>query len=131
MFKRLPFGINLATDEYQKKMMELFGEQDGVEVIVDDILVHGRDQAEHDSRLEVVMSKIKEIGLCLNKEKCKFRKSEVSYFGHLVGSYGVKPHPEKVKDIAELDSPSNVSELRTVLGMLNYLTNSYRTWLPC
>ena len=58
-------------------------------MIVDDILVHGRDQAEHDSRLEVVMSKIKEIGLHLNKEKCKFRKSEVSYFGHLVGSYGV------------------------------------------
>ena len=122
MFKRLPFGINLATDEYQKKMMELFGEQDGVEVIVDDILVHGRDQAEHDSRLEVVMSKIKEIDLRLNKEKCKFRKSKVSYFGHLVGSYGVKPHPEKVKAIAELDSLSNVSELRTVLGMLNYLT---------
>ena len=122
MFKRLPFGINLATDEYQKKMMELFGEQDGVEVIIDDILVHGRDQAEHDSRLEVIMGKIKEIGLRLNKEKCKFRKSEVSYFGHLVGNYGVKPHPEKVKAIAELDSPSNVSELRTVLGMLNCLT---------
>ena len=65
------------------------------------------------------MSKIKEIDLCLNKEKCKFSKSEVSY---LVGSYGVKRHPEKVKAIAELDSPSNVSQLRTVLGMFNYLT---------
>lgn len=121
-FKRLPFGINLATDEYQKRMVALFGEQEGVEVIVDDILIHGRDQDEHDRRLEAVMSKIKEIGLRLNKEKCKFSKREVSYFGHLVGSYGVKPHPEKVKAIAELDSPSNVSELRTVLGMFNYLT---------
>ena len=74
MFKRLLFGINLATDEYQKKMMELFGEQDGVEVIVDDILVHGRDQAEHDSRLEVVMSKIKEIGFTFKQRKVQIQK---------------------------------------------------------
>ena len=57
MFKRLPFGINPATDEYQKKMVELFGELEGVEVIIDDILVHGRDKAEHDRRLEIVMKK--------------------------------------------------------------------------
>ena len=99
-------------------MSALFGEQEGVEVMVDDILVHGRDPAEHDRRLQILMGKIKEIGLRLNKVKCKFSKSEVSYFGHLVDSYGVKPHPEKVKAIAELDSPSNVSQLHTVLGIV-------------
>jgi hypothetical protein len=121
MFKRLPFGINLATDEYQKKMIELFGDYEGVEVIIDDILVHGRDQAEHDRRLEDVMRKINEVGLRLNKDKCTFRKSEVTYFGHQVGKDGVRPHPDKVKAIAELDQPTNVPELRTVLGMFNYL----------
>ena len=102
-------------------MIELFGKEEGVEVIIDDILVHRKDKEEHDRRLETVMSIIKQVGLCLNKDKCKLRQSEVSYFGHLVGKDGLKPHPKKVKAIADLRPPTNVSELRTVLGMFNYL----------
>ncbi len=120
-FTRLPFGINLATDEFQRKMMEIFGKEEGVEVIIDDVLVHGKDMEEHDQRLKRVLEIVKRVGLQLNKAKCKFRKSEVSYFGHLVGKDGLKPQPEKVKAISELQPPGNVSELRTILGMFNYL----------
>lgn len=120
-FQRLPFGINVATDEFQIRMIEAFRGFDGVEVIIDDILVHGKDVEEHDRRLASVLEKVKTIGLRLNEEKCVLRKSEVSYFGHLIGANGVQPHPEKVKAIAELEQPNNVSELRTVLGMFNYL----------
>ena len=49
MFKRLPFGINSATEIFQRKMMDLFHEEPGVEVIVDDILIHGLDQSEHNA----------------------------------------------------------------------------------
>ena len=95
MFKRLPFGISLATDEYQSKMMELFGAEEGVEVIIDDILVHGKTREEHDQRLKRVMEIVKKVGLRLNKEKCKLRMAEVTYFGHLVGKEGIKPNPER------------------------------------
>ena len=73
MFKRLPFGISLATDVYQLKMMQLFNGEEGVEVIIDDILVHGKSQEEHDRRLKRVLSMVKEVGLTLNKEKTKLR----------------------------------------------------------
>ncbi len=121
MFKRLPFGISLATDVYQLKMMELFGAVQGVEVIIDDILVHGKNREEHDNRLKRVLDTIKQIGLQLNKEKCKFRQPEVSYFGHLVGKEGIKPQPDKTTAIASLSPPNDVKELRTVIGMFNYL----------
>ena len=57
----------------------------------------------------------------MNTEKCKMRRSEVTYFGHVVGKDGLKPDPEKVAAISQLEPPQNVSELRTILGMFNYL----------
>ena len=35
-------------------MTDLLGDIDGVEVQIDDVLVHGRDQAQHDNRLNQV-----------------------------------------------------------------------------
>ena len=51
MFKRLPFGLSSAQDIFQKTMTEMFEDIEGIEVEVDDILVWGTNEAEHDSRL--------------------------------------------------------------------------------
>ena len=39
MFKRLPFGISSVQDVFQSIMSEIFQDIEGVEVLVDDILV--------------------------------------------------------------------------------------------
>ena len=121
-FTRVPFGITSAPEIFQRKMNELLRDHAGVEVIMDDILVHGQTEEEHDIRLKKVMNTINASGLRLNKEKCKMRKQEVSYFGHLVGKDGIKAHPDKVKAIAQLPPPSNITELRMIMGMFNYLS---------
>ena len=41
MFKRLPFGISSAQDVFQAVMTEMFEDIDGVEVVVDDVIVWG------------------------------------------------------------------------------------------
>ena len=115
-FCRLPFGISSAPE-----MSTLLEGLDGVEVIMDDILVHGRNREEHDARLNAVLRIINDSGLKLNPKKCVFRKTELTYFGHLIGGDGIKPDPERVEALLELSRPNNVSELRTVLGMFQYL----------
>ena len=121
MFKRLPFGINSATEIFQRKMMDLFRDEPGVEVIVDDILIHGRDQSEHDARLQRTLGILEKAGVVLNMAKCKFNKHELEYYGHVVGRDGVKPSPDKVKAILELKPPENITELRSINGMFQYL----------
>ena len=76
---------------------------------------------EHNSNLKEVLDTVEQSGLKLNKSKCEFRKEEIGYFGHRVGKNGIKPDPEKVKETVELSPPTNASELRRVLGMVNYL----------
>ena len=46
---------------------------------MDDIVVWGKDQAEHDTRLKQVMDKAEACGLKFNKGKCKFRQNQISY----------------------------------------------------
>ena len=94
---------------------------DGVEVIMDDILVHGRNREEQDARLSAVLKIINDSGLKLNRKKCVSRKTELTSFGHLIGGDGTKPDPERIEALLELSRPNNVTELRTVLGMFQYL----------
>ena len=88
---------------------------------MDDILVFGRDTEEHDERLRRFMETIKSSGFKLNREKCQISKSELNFFGHVIGKDGVKPNPERVKAIASLSPPNNITELRRYIGMINYL----------
>jgi len=121
-FTRLPYGIKSAPEVYQRTVSELLQDLDGCETIVDDILIWGKDLKEHDERLEKVLTRIQKNNLKLNKDKCEFRKSSLTYVGHLITADGVKPDPEKVRAVAEMPRPTNTKELQTFLGFINYLT---------
>ena len=43
-YKRLPFGMNTAGEIYQRLLTMMFEDMEGVEVIVDDILVWGGNE---------------------------------------------------------------------------------------
>ena len=122
MFKRLPFGINSASEIFQRKMSELFENEPGIEVIIDDILVHGKTTEEHNHRLERALRILQDVGVILNMSKCRFRVPRLIYFGHLVGAEGVSPHPDKVAAIRDLPPPTNLSELKSVNGLFNYVS---------
>ena len=120
-FRRLPFGISSAPEIFQRLMTELLSGHEGVVVVMDDILVYGADEEEHNRRLNAVLQTIRRSGLKLNKAKCQFNKSEIGYFGHIISAEGMKPDKSKVSAITDMPSPNNVGELRRVLGMINYL----------
>ena len=120
-FCRLPFGIKSASEVFQKAMDHLL-EGYPCEVIVDDILVWGSTEAEHDRNLLKVLDRIREINLKLKWDKCKFKVNEVGYVGHLLTAEGLKPDPEKVRAIVEMKIPENVKDLQRFLGMVRYLS---------
>ena len=120
-FNRLPFGITCAPEIFQGLMTNLLKKEKGCEAIMDNIIVYGKSVEDHDENLHKTLQIIKESGLKLNKNKCEFRKSTLNYFGHVLSADGVSPDPGKVKAIRELPAPTNVPELRQVIGMINYL----------
>ncbi|KAI0226278.1 hypothetical protein LSAT2_023096 [Lamellibrachia satsuma] len=73
-FCRLPFGISSAPEIFQRKMSALLDGMNGVKVIMDDILVHGRSIEEHDARLDSVIRIINDSGLKLTQENASSDK---------------------------------------------------------
>jgi hypothetical protein len=71
-FLRLPFGIVSASEIFQRVMSQMVEDIDGAEAVMDDIVVWGKDQKQHDKRLKKVMDKAKAVGLKFNDKKCEF-----------------------------------------------------------
>ena len=120
-FRRLPFGITSAPEVFQLQMEKLLDSLPGVIIIMDDILVYGTTKEEHDGRLQTVLETIKSSGLKLNKSTCMFSQRELTFMGNIVSKDGVKPDPEKVSAICQFPAPENITGLRRVIGIANYL----------
>ena len=88
---------------------------------MDDVLVFGSSQEEHDTRLAVVLQRIAEAGVTLNPDKCAFNREQVKFLGHIVNKNGIRADPDKITAIVKMKAPTNVPELRRFLGMANHL----------
>jgi hypothetical protein len=73
-YTRIPFGISSASEVFSKKMADILNSQDNALQLVDDVLIYGKDQAEHDTRLREVLDRFRRANVTLN-EKCEFSKS--------------------------------------------------------
>ena len=116
MFKRQPFGLSSSQDIFQRVMTE---DIPGVEVVVDDLLVWGEDNEQHDTRLTKVLERTRSCSLKLNKTKFHIKQPEISYVGHTLTKDGLKPDLKKTKAITAM--PKNREELQRFLGLLTYL----------
>ena len=121
-YLRLPFGLNSSQDEFQRRIDEIYEGLPGIVTIVDDLLVFGATREEHDSNLHKVMQRSRERGVKLNIDKLEVGVPEVRYFGHILSDQGLKPDPDKIAAITQMEPPRNRAELETVLGMTNYLS---------
>ena len=119
-YARLNFGTNSASEMFQHIISELLRDIPGAMNISDDIIVFGKTQADHDEALRATFQKFSDNHLTLNKSKCKFNQSSISFFGFVFSTDGISPDPEKVQAIQNMTPPTSVSEVRSFLGMATY-----------
>ena len=125
-YERLPFGIKTAPALFQRTMETLLRDLRYVCVYIDDILVTGTDEQNHLNNLELVLQRLESAGLTLKKSKCIFTATSVEYLGHVIDKNGLHPSPSKVQAIKQAPQPTNVTELKSFLGLVNY----YHKFLP-
>ena len=87
--------------------------------MVDYVLVHGRNQEEHDEHLSQVLHRLQEANLTLNVAKCQFSKKKVDFLGQVIDATGIRPNPEKLDAIRKVPTPTNVADVCRFLGMAN------------
>jgi hypothetical protein len=117
--KRLPFGIKSAPGYFQEIMENLTSDLPGVAVFQDDILISGKDAADHLSNLERLLKRLKDKGLRCRREKCLFAQPTVEYLGHKLSAEGIEKG-SKVEAVTKMPPPTDVSSLKSFLGSVQF-----------
>ncbi|XP_072182146.1 uncharacterized protein [Diadema setosum] len=105
---------------FQRTIEGLLADIPHTVAFLDDVLVTGATEKEHLENLDKVLNRLNDAGLRLKREKCVFFAPEVTYLGHRISQTGIHPTEEKVTAVKEAPTPTNVSELKSYLGILNY-----------
>ena len=90
---------------------------------LDDVIVLGTDFDDTLSALEKVFNRFRDHNLKLKPRKCHYFKEQVEFLGKLVSGTGVSISPDKLDAVKEWQVPTNVKELQSFLGFMNYHRN--------
>ena len=119
-YKRLFFGVNMATEKFQQLIWQILKDCPGAYNLHDDVRVVGRDHKEHDENLDKVMRKFEEHGLTLNYEKCVIGAKSMQYMGEVLTGEGLQVSKKRVEAIVDAPRPQNQSEVRSFLGSAQF-----------
>ena len=62
----------------------MFEDIEGVEVVVDNVLIWRETEDQHDSWLVKVLEQARSQNLKLNRTKCQIKKHEITYLRHIL-----------------------------------------------
>ena len=122
-YTRLPQGVRNAPAHFMRvinKVLQDFDLMSSNAAFIDDLTSHGSDFQSACAALQCMLSALREVRLCISPLKMKWGYTSLSLLGHLISSGELRCQPDKLTAIASLAAPTNVSELRSFLGVAGY-----------
>src|SRR6266542_3423433 len=121
----MPFGLKGAPATFQRLITKVLGLYlyEFVMFYLDDIIIFSQTMDEHFQHMRKVLKALRQAGLKLKLEKCEFAKKQLKYLDFIVGEFGIKLDPEKVRAIVDQPAPNNQTQIRLFLGMIGFFRN--------
>lgn len=121
-FTRMPFGLHNAPATFQRLVDTLFGPELDPYLLkyLDDLIIVAPTLEKHLEVLELVLKRLEEANLSLNRDKCHFCRPELKFLGYVVNRSGIAVDPGKVEAITNLSPPKTVREVRRIIGMITW-----------
>uniref|UniRef100_A0A8R1I4B2 RNA-directed DNA polymerase n=1 Tax=Caenorhabditis japonica TaxID=281687 RepID=A0A8R1I4B2_CAEJA len=101
---RLPFGVKTAPAIFQQIIDTMISGLEGVTAYMDDLVICG----------------IEEFGLRVKPAKCSFLQPEIKFLGFIISQHGRRPDPAKIAAIDQMPAPTDISQLLSFLGMVQF-----------
>ena len=129
-YNRMPFGLKNAPATFQRMMDTALRGLIGKHcfVYLDDIVIYGKTYQEHNENLQILFERLRQVGLKLQPDKCEYIRPELEYLGHLITKDGVKPNPKKISAVQNFKQPTNVTEVKSFLGLVGYYRKFIRNF---
>ncbi len=125
---RLPFGIKVSSEIFQKHLNQVLQGLVGVICIANNIVVYGcgetveQAQPDYDVNLANLLKRCREKNVKFSYEKSKFHCEEIPFMGRLITSGGLKPDPAKIDAVVKMTKPTDVKSIQRFIGFVTYLS---------
>ena len=121
-FKVMPFGLCCAPSTFERLMETVLAglQWDICLVYLDDVIVAGKTFSDMLVNLDRVFERLGSAGLKLKAKKCSLCAKEVLFLGHVISEKGIATDPSKIDVVKNWPIPSNVTEIRSFLGLCSY-----------
>ena len=118
---KLPFGLKIASDVFQERLDRVLALEPNTIGIADDIVIYGKNEIEHDASFITLCETARANGLKLNAKKLQFKLNDCKFFGQKLIPDGLKADKSKIGAIVKMSPPKTEADLKSFLGMVNYL----------
>ena len=120
-WKRLPFGIKMASAQFQVAIERMVGKEiDNIIIYQDDICIGGKNESHLSMKVRSVLKRLADAGMTVNESKCVLKATEISFLGYVVSANGVKPDKKLVEKILNIKTPSCKKDVDIFMGLVNY-----------
>ena len=118
---RLPYGMKVSLDVFQKRLNSVLKGVKGITGCVDDVLARGVDFKDHDVNVLRQLETARMNGIKFNPKKLQFKSTKCEFFGHTLTPKGMKINDRKVEAIKQMSAPKDKKGLQSFQGMVSYL----------
>jgi hypothetical protein len=118
---RLPMGLSNSPATFQQLMQEVIPptvQASYALVYMDEIIIHSKTFEDHITHLQDILDRLRDADLHIKPSKVRLARNEVHYLGHC--KEGTKPDPQVVESVVKMAPPTDISELRSFLGLSGY-----------
>ena len=122
----LPFGLTNCGVVFAKVLGGLVEGFPGCFYYLDDIVIAGLTEVEHDLNLAKFLELASTAGIHFNSSKSSLKKTSLTYLGHEISQGTMKPSPSRLRPILDYATPSNFKQLERFLGLAVY----HSKWVP-
>jgi O-acetyl-ADP-ribose deacetylase (regulator of RNase III) len=121
-FTRLPQGFKNSSAIFQRKLNNAFAHllYKSLIIYIDDLASYGKTFDQALINLRETFKIIDEKNFSLKTKKCNFFYNTIELLGHKISINGIQPLNTNTKAIIEFNTPKNIKDLRSFIGMCSY-----------
>ncbi|XP_062145847.1 uncharacterized protein LOC133853838 [Alnus glutinosa] len=126
----MPFGLSNAPSTFMRFMHQVLRPFMGKFVVVyfDDILIYSPTWTSHFEHLRAVFSTLRTERLFVNRKKCSFFTTSVTFLGFVVSTDGVHADQSKIDAVLEWPQPKTLHDVRSFHGLASFYRRFIRNF---
>jgi hypothetical protein len=105
MYRRLPFGVCHAGDDYSRSVSDVFDDIPNCRRIIEDILIFSETYEEHISLVQQVFQHAADNQIAINTGKIQFAQPSVLFGGYILNNTGFQPNPNSYRPSVDFLPP--------------------------